>query len=91
MPKVNTQRPRIVVFTQGCDPVIVVEGKILSEELEGDELRRIHDWFPISLNILGKTAQVFQVTKLPAEQIKDTNGAGDAFVGGIFNSFIIFI
>jgi len=29
LPKVNTNRPRIVVITQGCDPVIVVQGRQL--------------------------------------------------------------
>ncbi len=45
--------------------------------------------------LVGKDVQVFPVTKLPADQIKDTNGAGDAFVGGMpglnFNIYMLFI
>lgn len=55
LPKKNEAKPRMVVFTQGDGPVIVVQGTDVQE---------------------------FPVTKLSAEQIKDTNGAGDAFVGG---------
>ena len=48
-------RSRLVVITQGSDPVIVVEK--------------------------GEVTQ-YHVTKLPADKLVDTNGAGDAFVGG---------
>jgi len=48
-------RSRVVVITQGADPVIVVQNGQLTE---------------------------FHVTKLAADKIVDTNGAGDAFVGG---------
>jgi len=48
-------RSRVVVITQGSDPVLVVENGQLTE---------------------------YHVTKLPSEKIVDTNGAGDAFVGG---------
>jgi len=55
LPKENGSRSRLVVITQGSDPVIVVEhGKILT----------------------------FPVESLDKEAIVDTNGAGDAFVGG---------
>jgi len=59
--KANSDRKRIVVFTQGSDPVIVVQGN---------------------------RVLVYPVTKLPAEKIKDTNGAGDAFVGGFLSQYI---
>jgi adenosine kinase len=65
LPKVNTQRPRLVVITQGCDPVIVVQ----ATEAE-------------------PTVLEFPINKLSAEQIKDTNGAGDAFVGGFLAQYI---
>lgn len=32
--------------------------------------------------VTGSEVQEFPVTKLTPDQIKDTNGAGDAFVGG---------
>ena len=55
MEKINSKRKRIVIITQGCDPVILVKDNTITE---------------------------FPVTKLPEEKLVDTNGAGDAFVGG---------
>jgi len=53
-------RSRLVVITQGADPVIVVQkGQVIE----------------------------YHVTKLPADKIVDTNGAGDAFVGGFLAQF----
>jgi len=61
LPKENKQRSRMVVFTQGCDPVIVVQdGKVTT----------------------------FPVIKITANQIQDTNGAGDAFCGGFLAQYI---
>jgi len=55
LPKENGSRSRLVVITQGSDPVIAVQhGKLHS----------------------------FPVKSIPKEAIVDTNGAGDAFVGG---------
>ncbi len=54
-PKASGTRPRVVVFTQGCDPTIVVVGGVVHE---------------------------FPVDPLAKELLVDTNGAGDAFVGG---------
>ena len=51
----NSKRPRIVVITQGPDPVVIAENG------------QIHEYL---------------VAKLPSEKLVDTNGAGDAFVGG---------
>jgi len=48
-------RSRVVVITQGSEPVIVVEKDKVTE---------------------------YHVTKLDSDKIVDTNGAGDAFVGG---------
>jgi len=60
LPKENKARSRIVVFTQGVDPVIVVEGD---------------------------SVKTFEVKPLPEDKIKDTNGAGDAFVGGFMAQY----
>jgi len=55
LPKKNNSRSRLVVITQGDQPVIVAsDGKV----------------------------QEFPVKKLTDDEIIDTNGAGDAFVGG---------
>lgn len=61
MPKVNGNRKRTVIITQGDRPVILSDGETVRE---------------------------FQVKKLAPEQIVDTNGAGDAFVGGFLSQFI---
>merc|ERR1719410_1057745 len=60
LPKENGSRGRLVIITQGSDPVVCVhEGKVLE----------------------------FQAEKLPANRIVDTNGAGDAFVGGFLAQY----
>lgn len=55
MEKINDQRDRIVVITQGAGNVLVAKD--------------------------GKVTE-YPVTKLPEDKLVDTNGAGDAFVGG---------
>jgi len=60
-PKVNAKRSRMVVFTQGSQPVIVVQDGVAKE---------------------------YSVKKLEPSEIIDTNGAGDAFVGGFLAQFI---
>jgi adenosine kinase len=45
----------------------------------------LHQFYGGVLNVsclAGKELQTFPVIKLSADQIIDTNGAGDAFVGG---------
>jgi len=61
MEKTNTNRQRMVVFTQGCDPTIVAfEGKVTE----------------------------FAINLLKPEEMVDTNGAGDSFVGGFLSQYI---
>ncbi|XP_049292600.1 uncharacterized protein LOC125768656 [Anopheles funestus] len=57
LPKENTKRKRVVIITQGSDPVLLIES--------GTDIIR-----------------EFPVHKLAPEEMVDTNGAGDAFVGG---------
>ncbi|XP_030570040.1 adenosine kinase isoform X1 [Drosophila novamexicana] len=59
--KLNSERPRIAILTQGCDPVLLIQ----------------HD-----------SVQEFPVTRLTVDEIVDTNGAGDAFVGGFLSQFV---
>lgn len=61
MPKRNNVRGRIVIITQGSDPVLLIQNGTVTEHA---------------------------VEKLPAEQIVDTNGAGDAFVGGFLAQLV---
>ncbi|XP_053680155.1 adenosine kinase [Anopheles nili] len=56
LPKQNSQKQRIVIITQGSDPVLLIENEISVRE--------------------------FPVQKLTTAEMVDTNGAGDAFVGG---------
>jgi len=56
-----TKKPRTVIITQGCDPVIVATADNVSE---------------------------YPVAKIEKEKIVDTNGAGDAFVGGFLSQFV---
>jgi len=61
LPKENGSKGRLVIITQGSDPVICVEnGQVLE----------------------------FAAEKLSADKIKDTNGAGDAFVGGFLAQYV---
>lgn len=57
----NNQRKRLVIITQGENPVIAARDGVIKQ---------------------------FPVKKLPAEKIIDTNGAGDAFVGGFLAQLI---
>lgn len=61
LPKLNSNRPRVVVLTQGHDPVLLFEGETIRE---------------------------FPVLELKESEIVDTNGAGDAFVGGFLAQLI---
>lgn len=61
LPKRFTERPRMVVFTQGKDPVIVVQDGKIKE---------------------------FAVPAFEQSKIVDTNGAGDAFVGGFLAQLV---
>lgn len=61
LPKENGAKSRMVIITQGADPVVCVkDGEVLE----------------------------FAAEKLPADKIVDTNGAGDAFVGGFLAQYV---
>ncbi|XP_053306982.1 adenosine kinase isoform X1 [Spea bombifrons] len=61
LPKVNSSRPRVVVFTQGSEDTIMATA---------DEVRS------------------FPVLEIDQSKIVDTNGAGDAFVGGFLSQLV---
>ncbi|KAH8737708.1 Ribokinase-like protein [Ilyonectria robusta] len=63
LPKVNTQRKRIAIVTQGTDATLVA--------IQGEDA--IHE---------------FPVHAIDTEKINDTNGAGDAFAGGLLAGII---
>ncbi|KAM8924604.1 adenosine kinase [Pelodytes ibericus] len=61
LPKENSKRPRIVVFTQGHDDTIMAtENEVVA----------------------------FPVIEIDQSKIVDTNGAGDAFVGGFLSQLV---
>jgi len=61
LPKLNQKRERVVILTQGHNPVLLFEKGTVRE---------------------------FPVIKLEESEIVDTNGAGDAFVGGFLSQLI---
>merc|ERR1711934_1063686 len=60
LPKENGSKGRMVVITQGADPVVCVHNGVVT---------------------------TFEAERLPADNIVDTNGAGDAFVGGFLAQY----
>ncbi|KAH0481803.1 MAG: uncharacterized protein KVP18_003163 [Porospora cf. gigantea A] len=82
LPKVNTARSRVVVVTQGSDETIVASKWFTSEAIVVcDNKRRL------------KSTTLYQVSTFPVvpldpSMIVDTNGAGDAFVGGFLAGLV---
>lgn len=68
----------------GGDPVILAIGKLFIANIFYKSIDFIEpNWF-----YLGDTIKQFPVPKLTDEQVVDTNGAGDAFVGGFFAQYL---
>ncbi|KAF4794523.1 hypothetical protein TURU_101645 [Turdus rufiventris] len=133
LPKVNTKRQRIVVFTQGKDDTILATGwgspgcvcRLLKERLERSTVERdlkvlangkdhwlqVASWSAADTSVIAlisKNQQVMvkdvgkeeesldkenEVTTFPVlvsdqSEIVDTNGAGDAFVGGFLSQLV---
>lgn len=61
MPKANKSRQRVVIFTQGPDPVLLCENGTVTES---------------------------PIIPIAPEDILDTNGAGDAWVGGFLAELV---
>ena len=60
--KINQSRERIVIFTQGPDPIIICKGDTITE---------------------------YPILPIKEEEILDTNGAGDAWVGGFLSQLAL--
>jgi len=85
--KLNKARARMVVLTRGNDPVLFVQGKPLNNHLiqsysAGNICRRSVIIILLMYYCTGDLIRQFPVIDVPENKIKDTNGAGDAFVGG---------
>ena len=61
LPKERKDRPRVVIFTQGPDPILLCKD--------------------------GKVTE-FPILPVAEEEILDTNGAGDAWVGGLLSQLV---
>ena len=62
LPKERQSRPRVVVFTQGPDPILLCKDDKITE---------------------------FSILPIKEEEILDTNGAGDAWVGGFLSQLVL--
>jgi adenosine kinase len=70
LPKENMNRPRITIITQGSLPTIAVWPKDFVQPPHGS-----HNYDDLEVH-------QYQPTLVDSAKIVDTNGAGDAFVGG---------
>lgn len=76
LPKTNTNKPRVVIITQGTEPTVVVTAsKATSGFGEGADSSKVE-------------VQEFPVRKIESSKIVDTNGAGDAFAGGFLGALV---
>ena len=76
--KANKNSSRIVIITQGVDDVVLAQGILVLNAFLLCSVVPYHHFFFID----GKVTK-YPVISLPSEKIVDTNGAGDAFVGGM--------
>uniref|UniRef100_A0A3Q1FY97 Adenosine kinase n=1 Tax=Acanthochromis polyacanthus TaxID=80966 RepID=A0A3Q1FY97_9TELE len=90
LPKVNTERKRIVVLTQGKEETVMAHSEILFSPLPPCHSHFSLSFSPLVLVCLyssscvcsGDKIDTFPVLEIDPKDIVDTNGAGDAFVGG---------
>jgi len=81
--KADPSRPRMVVITQGADPTIIVKGdpiETTDDDSETGAKRCKLDE--------GDSVSTYPVMPIKPEDILDTNGAGDAFVGGFLAGMV---
>ena len=62
LPKERPSQPRVVIFTQGPDPILLYKDRKITE---------------------------FPILPIKEEEILDTNGAGDAWVGGFLSQIVL--
>lgn len=104
LPKLNPNKPRICVITQGSDPVIMAVAHFNYD----DNNKEVES---SSIPVMGGTCfcgdcccscdpskhaeyrstrvklSSYPVKQIPKEELKDTNGCGDSFVGAFLASF----
>ncbi|BGP14899.1 adenosine kinase [Rhodosporidiobolus nylandii] len=72
LPKQNQATPRLVVITQGASSTVVASSAPSSSTA--------------AQPLIDENPKTYPVSKLPADKIVDTNGAGDAFAGGFLGA-----
>lgn len=88
LPKDNKKRQRVVVITQGKDETVMAQSNISFFFLPFPgicftlSLVLVWKWTVFLLVFPGDKIETFPVVKTDPKYIVDTNGAGDAFVGG---------
>lgn len=93
LPKVNAKRQRIVVLTQGKDETTIAQSKkYIYIDIYISIFTYIYIQPPTRTSVLNLTlvpclcpedkVETFPVVKIDPKDLVDTNGAGDAFVGG---------
>ena len=85
LPQAGNKKSRTVVITQGKDPTLVVQGNVCLTKFILQKISIVT--IQTKLNVLILNSSDGKVTEYPValikqESIVDTNGAGDAFVGG---------
>ncbi|KAI5107949.1 adenosine kinase isoform 1 [Silurus meridionalis] len=104
LPKENKKRKRIVVFTQGKEGTVMVKELVNSKwTLASSGLLRDYSYEQLFLEkkVRGELQQsapcftgsdekveTFPVIEIDQKDIVDTNGAGDAFVGGFLSELV---
>lgn len=78
----NSEHSRVVLITRGKEPLIVVQGKYIMMNLRFSYFRNFIHAHTISL-LTGEEILHCPTFTVPDSAIVDTNGAGDAFAGGL--------
>lgn len=82
LPKINTKRQRIVVLTQGTDETVMALSKIsIAPPPSNKTILYLRCNYSSPL-CSGDKIETFPVMAIDPKDLVDTNGAGDAFVGG---------
>lgn len=82
LPKVNTNRDRLVVITQGSDPILTVTSSGNKLKCRNNNVNLIKFCIFTVYKYTEGNIKEFKVPPVPLDDIKDSNGCGDSLVGG---------